>query len=379
MPELTEEPTSPHELEDYVAALFQSAGFFVEKNITESDPTDVLELDIVATDYAHDIPESSIAEAKSGGWGFNDIFKVAGWMRYLGLRRGAFFVSKHMQGRDPAWVASKVEPMGLKFIHLGDFSQVVAAFESTGLGSISEPAEIHFWRWSHHIERKVTGELRPYLKGDPPSPAALAVRKYHRLVNDGIFFLSDIRERIAALYEAYQEHPRLSVGCALELEGKTFDPTADYGGKLITEAMREGKHPLLQASFYVEHRARLAILQSAIDLACHHPDIVSQLHRRSPEGFKYLVLPQLPHSFREGLEWLCAQPTFKRYALLWQVLLWGCGGFYLEDRQDDEYGWLSDRTRVPVGEIPVALMAFDKFFPAGAWLTTAGMTKRSSR
>ena len=33
------------DLEDYVAALFQAAGYFVEKNLVERDPSDILELD----------------------------------------------------------------------------------------------------------------------------------------------------------------------------------------------------------------------------------------------------------------------------------------------------------------------------------------------
>lgn len=36
---LSEIPEPGDDLEDYVAALFQPAGFFVEKNLTERDPS----------------------------------------------------------------------------------------------------------------------------------------------------------------------------------------------------------------------------------------------------------------------------------------------------------------------------------------------------
>src|SRR5690242_19722425 len=87
-------PGSGPQLEDYVAGMFQAAGYFVEKNIRQRDVTDVLELDAVATSYDGALPESVLAEAKGGRWGFPDIFKVAGWMAYLGIDRGGFFVKE---------------------------------------------------------------------------------------------------------------------------------------------------------------------------------------------------------------------------------------------------------------------------------------------
>src|SRR3989304_6066059 len=107
---LSEVPKSPHELEDYVAALFQSARYFVEKNIVERDFTEILELDTVATTYEGQLPSSVLAEAKSGNWGFGDIFKIMGWMRYLDIEKGGFFVSKDMPAIDIPSVQQKVGP-----------------------------------------------------------------------------------------------------------------------------------------------------------------------------------------------------------------------------------------------------------------------------
>ena len=52
-------------------------------------------------------------------------------------------------------------------------------------------------------------------------------------------------------------------------------------------------------------------------------------------------------------------------------LLWG--GFFLEDRQDQEFEWLSDQTGVPQPEVAEGLTAFDRFFPYGdSWFVTPG-------
>jgi len=85
----------------------------------------------------------------------------------------------------------------------------------------------------------------------------------------------------------------------------------------------------------------------------------------------------LPVSFREGLNQLKKEPYFERYALFWQVFLWGLGGFYLENRKDTEFDWMAKQTGIPVEEIPRALQVFDVLFPLpqGSWLTQAGLTQ----
>ncbi len=62
--ELPDIPGAGEELEDYVAALFQASGHFVEKQLVESDPADLLELDIVSTDYTHDEAVRQLIEVK---------------------------------------------------------------------------------------------------------------------------------------------------------------------------------------------------------------------------------------------------------------------------------------------------------------------------
>ncbi|MFE9552513.1 hypothetical protein ACFYOD_03325 [Streptomyces sp. NPDC006703] len=60
----------------------------MENQITESDPADIRELDIFATDYGPEKAVRRLIEAKGGGWGFTDLFKVVGWMKYWALSTG---------------------------------------------------------------------------------------------------------------------------------------------------------------------------------------------------------------------------------------------------------------------------------------------------
>ncbi len=81
------------EFEEYISAFFQSGGNYIERNIIEREVEEVLELDIITTDYCSSPPEIKLLEVKSGKWGFPDLFKVRGWMDYLNISKGIFIAS----------------------------------------------------------------------------------------------------------------------------------------------------------------------------------------------------------------------------------------------------------------------------------------------
>ncbi|HUS49407.1 MAG TPA: hypothetical protein VMZ91_04545 [Candidatus Paceibacterota bacterium] len=78
--------------EECVSAFFQSAGEYIERNIIERDIEEILELDIIATDYNSKLPDIKLLEVKSGNWGFPDIFKIRGWIDYLNIEKGILIV-----------------------------------------------------------------------------------------------------------------------------------------------------------------------------------------------------------------------------------------------------------------------------------------------
>lgn len=366
-------PGAGEELEDYIAALFQASGHFVEKQIVESDPADLLELDIVTTDYARDEAVRRLTEVKGGKWGYNELFKVVGLMQYLKIQHGAFF---HTRWDDRKTAPSRMEPLGLDVVCFDDFKVAPEHFEEKGFGTCAEPDLIELWRHSYGAERKLVRLIHERAKNG--EEGARAAKAYHRQINNGTFFARAPEESLAMLYEAYVEHPKLTRGYAQELDGGTFDPQSASATSASYTAMLKGEYPELQACTYFEHRARLSILKAAVDYALTHPDGAPEMGM-SEDGKKWsfqgLTYHALPTTFHGGMTWLREQPNFRRYATFWQQLLWGWGGFYLDDREEQEFAWMSKYSGIPAGEIPTALEAFDRFFPIqDGWFVTAGTT-----
>ncbi len=365
-------PSTSEDLEDYVAALFQAAGYFVEKNLTERDPVDVLELDVVATNYSSGSPKSLIAEVKGGKWGYSDVFKVLGCMTYLKKPEGVFFTSQSL-GKDLGAMSEKLAPWGIKLVCFEDFGDPLDRFQKAGLGNISGMQLVESWRFSYNTERRLIKTLLDAAKStDRVGPRSAL--EYHRLVNDGVFFTRSSLEAIVYLYGAFQEHPKLTLSTAHEQSGRDFyDPLNYQNHASVTEAFTKGEHPLLQACMYTEHRARLAILRAGVDICC---ELVDRLgHRPSEEDWETVDLTGTPASFCNGVRWLAGQPSFHRYALLWQQFLWNWGGFVMTDRFDSEYAWMSSDSGIPIDELPSAMTAFDHFFPvSSSWLANLNGT-----
>lgn len=363
-------PKLPNDVEDYVAALFQAAGFYVEKNIVEhGERGQILERDAVATDYSGCDPVPIVVEVKSRDAGFAEAFKVLGWMRYLGVERGALFVAR--EGRDESPLNEKLQPCGLSYCVLGDCSNAMERFAACGFPEITDPLAVDLWRFSYGVERRLLYDLRNLTKTADKMNGPDEVQRYLHQVRDEAFFEPDIRKRVSNLYTAFSAHPKLSLGCGRELDGGEFEPEGeDPDNPVIRSALYEGKYPLLQISFYVEHRARLALLKAAIDYAC-------SLGGDGEDGVKlgWTAALRFPGSFLAGLEELSQHAYFRRYALFWQVFLWGFGGFYLADREDKEFSWLAEATGIPLQEIPRALRAFDILFPPGPWIVDNGASR----
>lgn len=363
-------PADAFQLEDFVAALFQSVGYFVQRGVTERDPTDVLELDAVVTDYAKDPPAAIIVEAKSGGWGYPDIFKLAGWMRYLSIPRGAFFVQQVPEGMDLAKRKARAGRLDVALAHLAQ-PDLSAGFIDAGFPAPPSVQALTVWRFSYMIERCLLKCVRKAMKDQPGSSGPRAIWEYYNLVNNSIFFEPDDYERVGALFGAFARHPKLSLGVAREIGGEEFNCEGEgRDNPQMRDALYRCAHPLLQACFYIEHRARLAVLKAVVDIVLLDPTPKTKL-KLGP--FEWTQLDMLPANIKKAVLELRAHPAVRHYPRFWQVFLLGCGGFYLRDRRDEEFEWLARQTGVPVGEVENALRAFDICFPlpAGSWMKDA--------
>lgn len=358
---LPEVPGSGNELEDYVAALFQASGHFVEKQVVEADPLDLLELDIVTTMYTKSNFQKRLIEVKGGKWGYTDLFKVVGWMQYLNVPLGGFFVTDWF---DLINSAEKMKPLGLDVVQYGDFKAAPAQFESDGFGTPASSDLVELWRHSYNLERALIKQVFDGAKTGVEG--AKSAKSYYKLVNNGTFFVRTPEEALNLLYSAYKDHPKISLGYALELDGGDFDPHAvGVQSPTYRQALRGG-HPAVQACMYLEQRARLSILKSAVDYALLHPQGPPAIEKGT---FTWgdLDFHVLPATFKSGLKWLMEQDHYALYPTFWQQFMWGWGGLYLTDREDEEFAWMSKHSGIPAHEIPTALEAFDHFFPMGGW------------
>lgn len=364
---LDDVPSQAVDLEDCVAAVFNVAGFHVEKGLVQRDPEDVLELDAVITEYSQHGLVRRLLEMKSGGWGYLDAFTVIGWMKYLGIEQGYLFALTEARNKTHTVVDARLAPHGLRVFGLRDDTPFYRQFELAGLVPEVESTAYEACRFSYAIERAFVKYAGAVAKSKPGSKGARAILDYYRLVNVGIFFSENEYGRLKALYAAFQDHPKLSLGVARELDGGDFDcTTGDPTNERLGEAIYDGKHDLVLAAMYVEQRARLAILKAACDILAldREPQTVLQLGK--------VVLSELdflPASFRQGLDKLRSHPMAPHYALLHQLFVSVFGGFLLQDRRAEELSMLGRLARMSPGDAEQGLSAFDLLLPKGSsWM-----------
>ena len=341
------------ELEEYVAAALQSSGAYVEKNI---EAPDVLELDIVASRYPEGKPDVTLYEVKSGDWGFRDVFKLLGQKAYLEIPKAVFIGPPG--GHDADFYNARCGSHGLTVHVLGDLSE-----PHTPEGHKVDPQLHELWRFSYWAERLLVDRLRALAKGCKETGPKAAL-EYHKLINNEIFLTPGNMAGVGRLYSFHHQHGGgLTLEVACEIGGAVpYDPLRfDAGRPIVGDAMLRGRHLVLQVCMYLEHRARLAILKGAVDQICREGGA-------SATGTA--LWAGLPNSFIVALKRLADMPYFWLYPSLWQVFLFGWGGFLLTDHLDGEMSALATEVGMPPEHVETALQAFDLLFPlpSGSWI-----------
>lgn len=355
------------EFEELVAAHFQCAGHYVERSVIDRQEEEVLELDIIVSSYAAGAPPvSRLIEVKGGGWGFSDIFKVRGWLDYIGMSDGALVVREHRGSVD--FYQRIADGLRIKVLPLGDLATATTVLKPlTGAAPVHN-VDLPWWRFSYWTERQTLRRITVNKKSIQNRKCYWALDRYFSLINNRTFFTKNVIERAAKLYETFKEFPNISAKLAHELKGEDFD--ADYDlipNETFREAYYAGRSNGLELSTFVEHRSRLAVMKAAIDYQLYKQSGLDQNEKHAIEfgesKFEFFLLDLLPASFQTGLKELSGQPYFYRYPVFWQWFLWFFGGFILKDYEDIEYEFLSVRTGIPVLHIPKALESYNVLFP----------------
>ncbi len=349
--------------EEFIAAYFQCAGLYVERNLTDRQEREVLELDIITTSYSkNSLPDSKLVEVKSGRWGFSDIFKIRGWLDYLNFATGALIVNQAIDSLD--FVQSIGNMLKVQVVSIPDLSQT-DKFIAPIIGStICDKSDISLWRFVYWAERNILELLKAKKKCAATKQCYGALDRYFFLINDKTFFTRNIVERAERVYETYKKFPNISAKMGHELEGEIFDtPYQTVPSKLFDKTYYDCDLTDLMLSTFVEHRARLAILKAAIDYC-----LLKKLG--DEHNLDYSLLDSLPDSFKKGLEKISSHSHYFLYPVFWQWFLWFFGGFIMKDYEKEEMTLLSKKTGIPIQEIPNAFEAYEILFPLeGGWFT----------
>lgn len=357
------------ELEDSIAAHFVSRGCYVETGVKERNPDEILEMDIVWTDYRKEPQSRHPVEVKSGDWGLGDVFKFYGWTRYLGLEPGEF-IHKEAYGRnDPRSLRHIADRTGITLLHVPNPQDAGQHFAALGLPDPAWEGLPEVWRFSFWAQRRLLKSLTEAIRQNVCAASARSAKEYHQLINDAVFFIPDVRDRVGELLAAHFDHQELGASAAYELETGKVEFAAPPQTNTFRRACFRGTRFPVQACLYLAHRARLYVLKAVVDywLARERGEIKARTIK-----FGKLLLDltagKLTSAMANGAEELSAAGSFRMFPVFWQVFLWSWGGFLLTDRLEQEYAELAQGTGVPADEIPLALSAFDKLFPTpGGW------------
>lgn len=358
------------EFEEFISAYLNASGYYIERNIVERKAEEILELDIIATDYKPTAAALSLLEIKSGDWGFSDLFKLRGWLDYLGMPGGGLVVREGATDLH-AQIAAKLGLQLAQVLNLGRAQDALATVMPLA-GSVSDVAP---WRWSYWIERNLINRLRAKKKTQPDRKCYEAGDRYLFEINSEIFFVSTPIGRVDRLYDLFQKYARLSARTGHELLGGDFEnEDVHIPRDIFKETYYDCKYTDIQLSAYIEHRARLAVLKSTVDYKLLKDSATAV---EEPGGIRVgkIVIPRfhlLPANFQSAFTELSKHKYLHRYPVLWQWFLWVFGGFILKDYEEQEYRLLAEKAGLPVEEVPRALTAYDILFPRdGGWFVDA--------
>lgn len=352
--------------EDYLCAYLQAGGLYIEKRIIHREVEELLELDILTTNFQKDSADNLLLEIKGGDWGFGDIFKIRGWLTYLNYEKGCLIIQRSRP--KISYLRDKAKELNIELIDNSDLEKTKEVLEHL-LPIEPDEKEIETIRFSYLLERKMLKELKKLKKENYKSENKLkcypAIDDYFFKINSGSFFSRDPIRRINQLFKYFKKFKNITAKTCHELNGGNFDnDKSELGSSCYSDTFYQAKEGILQIALYVEHLARVTILKCVIE------HLVEKLRGNYDEKdffaeLEYLILPQ---TIKDGLELIVNDEYFHLYPRFWQFFTYVLGGFILTDLKVKEYKLISDKTGIPVAEIPNAFDSFNKLFPSnGGW------------
>ena len=287
----------------------------------------------------------------------NEIFKQYGIMTFLMIPKGYFFAYQEPEERHQRLFADVIAMMNIVLIY---FSKLKSHSLFWSLkNNPNSDVLVDIWMRSYQIERdldRVLKEQKHIFREGKGDERLISLVGYANLVKNALFFMPD-EEKIKALLGTYRENPYLSLELARAIGGD------QNGNKIFQEALYGGKHDVLQLSFYVEHRARLALFKAIVDHLCNGKEFDD---------------PNTPSSILNAVKKMKCYSHFYKFPVLLQVFFWSWGGFFLDSKKEEETEVLAKEAQLPPEQVMAAFEVYDTLFPIPeGWLrrvSNAGYT-----
>jgi hypothetical protein len=356
------------EFEEFISAYLHSDGYYLDRNIIDRSIEELLEVDIIITNYDQ-LPRPSLIEIKSGEWGFSEVFKIKGWMTYTEINKGYFIVQNGKKNFD--FYSKKAKELKVGLYAVPDLLKTEDYLRPLLKKKSIDKRDVEILRYSFWIERVMLQRLKKFKKSDKSKKCYEALEQYYFNINSGIFFTPNIIDRISLLYSNFKNNARITAKCANELDGLDFeDNHVSIPKKHFINTFYRCDFNIIQISTLLEYLSRIAILKNAIDYLMLRN---TKLKRKVEIKIQYFAgitkLDFLPFNFNIGIDKISTHKNYNRYAVFWQWFLYVFGGFILLDIKDKEYKLLSEKTGIEINEIENALSSMDLLFPTnGSWL-----------
>ena len=339
-----------------MAASLMADGYFIEPRLKLRDGgIEVLELDIVATPSNEQFLQKTLVEAKSGNWGFPDVFKVSGWARCLRIDRG-LVVHKQPLDKKKAEVIERLRlDTCVGACHLPAASPLSPLIPCNGLSGAERMALLSIAWFALNGQRLALGKFTARYKGANDKSTLEGALAYQKACEQTLFERGAL-ERVHGLCEAHRHTPNVT-GAFME---QLATSTAQTRLKVLYRLSDELYEPWLQHVMLVEHKARIGIIKNALDHLLN-PQATEESFEFAGTTLRWSDM-HLPPGCRMGLTALKTHPHAVRIPYLFQMFIEVFGGFYAP-RLPDELDVLSRATGIPVPDIPDCLSLYDKFFP----------------
>ena len=360
--------------EDYLSARLNAGGYYLERGVQMNEGGDILELDIVINEFQKDTEvKKSIVEVKSGRhWGFPEIFKIKGWMSFLGYSKAAFIVQV-IENKKMELYRRISDELNIHLILTPISGDTLDDTELKTYYSITPSKHyncaVKCLQYTYALEHKLTDDIVNTCKSNEGITGYLDLRNYLEIINDSSFFESKPQSRLICIFDAYRKYRNITARIDQEKGGRPYISLTN-DEQIRNETYRSLFYyckdtDILQASLYVELQEKLYILKTCVE------DLLRPAGQKSL--FDDLGDELLPLTMKEGMSQLKGKPYFHLYPYFWQIFIFLFGGFIINDKQkkEEEYNLLSSITGIPVENIDSALEVFDLLFPlpnGGSWL-----------